>query len=572
MKKYSIYFALLAFAAILAILAACGSDEIAELPENYATVKDMLVGQNGFIVVCQDNPTREGCPQNPSSSSSDFEVPSYGSSSSDEPYYESSSSNNEIDPPSSAYQSSSSVQTNQSSSSQTVTPPASSSSVDPNAYVVHDFTCAWDPSTVVSGKNATVKIALNSLDDVADVECTKKVFLPIKNIAGNRQAEYELVPGNSYLVKFGHVMEPASGNRNAVKFPDEPASLSSASYSELIGRVMCSGNGKPQGEKELPCSALTITKPPPASANKSVAFTNAYTYSSSSIFYLNETPQYTTDLVLTQNDAAADCGSIVYTDSWGGSHVSTTGNITVTAKCEDSGQILSTATASVVPDPSLSGTCVWDTKNNTFGGGVSAKVTTAPTIQNLYGRTCVGPSFFVGGTQKQTVTAGLTVDTWDGNSSQTMSGITIGATCGSISTATISCPNITVKDPNAMCEYLTTWCNGITLANIKTANVTSDPPIGQAGGDQCFFATTITSIGNAVDATVNGKTIGSGGKCGNTGWGQPTCASALSTAGVEATDGGYYIYVPSAGNWTGQDVRLTNSYAPNLHPNCEAQK
>jgi hypothetical protein len=153
-----------------------------------------------------------------------------------------------------------------------------------------------------------------------------------------------------------------------------------------------------------------------------------------------------------------------------------------------------------------------------------------------------------------------------------MGSITIGATCANKATATIACPNITVKDPNAMCEYLSSWCGGITLTNIKAPATVSNPPVGQAGGDQCFFATTIGKLGNASSVKVNGESIGNEGKCGNTGWGQPTCAAALTTAGVTAADGGYYIYIPASGNWTAQDVELTNSYGPNLHPNCEAQK
>jgi len=194
---------------------------------------------------------------------------------------------------------------------------------------------------------------------------------------------------------------------------------------------------------------------------------------------------------------------------------------------------------------------------------------TAPTISGQYGRSCDGPYFTVIGAKKETVAAGLLVDTWNGTATQSMSSIAITATCAGKSLTSITCPNITVKDPNAMCEYVATWCSGITLANIKAPATVSNPPVGQAGGNQCFFATNVGKLGNASNVQVNGVLIP---KCGNTGWGQPTCAAAFATAGVQTSDGGYYVFIPADGNWTAQDVELSNSYAPNLHPNCEAQK
>jgi hypothetical protein len=171
------------------------------------------------------------------------------------------------------------------------------------------------------------------------------------------------------------------------------------------------------------------------------------------------------------------------------------------------------------------------------------------------------------------VSDGLKVDIWSGNSNQQMTGITIGPDCGTIEVTTKTCPNITVKDPNAMCEYLTSWCEGIALNKIKTADVTSDPQIGQAGENPgaCFFATTVEKIGNVGEANfkVNGVAGSTIKLCGNTGWGQPTCSAAL--ASVDKADNGYYVYVSNAA-WTAQDLRLANSYKPQLHPNCEAMK
>ncbi len=589
MKKYKCYLAFLAMIAVFAILASCGEGEIVDLSDGSSDIDKAninLIGQGespGFIDDCfkEANKGKDECaPLYRSSnsvepsSSSDFESSSgSGESSSGGEQSSSGGQSSSTGQSSSGGQSSSAAQSSSAGQS-------SSSSVDPNAYSVSSFTCAWDKAEIVTGKTGSVNITLNPADDVEGVTCSKEVWLPVLTLAG---AEYErYVFTFPKLVKFGETIYPApSPSLRAIKFPDEPSG-NSASFT-VKGRVSCSGGGKPTGTRDQDCTALTISKAPTARVTGTLAFSNARTVPgvTGNAFFGGDTPEYNQYLAFEDEDAeyVEYCGEIEYVKSWTGTTVTAGAavtNITVTAKCSLSGQPVfpaQTAAASVVPNPSLSGSCTWDTKNNTFGGGVSARVTAAPTILNPYGRTCIGPYFSVNGDQRENVSAGLTVDAWNQTTEQTMTGITIGATCaGNAVTPTITCSNITVKDPDAMCEYLTSWCDGITLANIKTANVTSDPGIGSDGGSKCFFATTIEKIGNTSNVTVNGTSIGNDGKCGNTGWGQPTCAAALTTAEVESADGGYYVFVPSAGNWTAQDLRLTNSHAPLLHPNCEAQK
>jgi len=184
----------------------------------------------------------------------------------------------------------------------------------------------------------------------------------------------------------------------------------------------------------------------------------------------------------------------------------------------------------------------------------------------------------VGGEKRQNVSAGLTVDAYSGNSTQTMSGITIGATCAGKATATITCPNITVKDPSAMCEYLTSYCGGLAIEKVETlATVGSSSGNGgtinvsMGGNDnggigRCFYVTSITILGNTSDALVNGEKID---KCGITAWGQPACnGSALP----ETVDSGYYVFFPaqkgSTGYWEAQNIYMTNTGA-SLHANCK---
>jgi uncharacterized protein (TIGR02145 family) len=121
-------------------------------------------------------------------------------------------------------------------------------------------------------------------------------------------------------------------------------------------------------------------------------------------------------------------------------------NCTITAKavvtCIQKHE-LKTATATVVPNPSLNGSCAW-VGGKLFSGGTTANVTAEPALQNVYGRDCEGPYFLVGGERKSDVYAGLMVD--ESGIISTMSGITIGATCASKAVTAITCPNIAI-DP-----------------------------------------------------------------------------------------------------------------------------
>jgi hypothetical protein len=106
-------------------------------------------------------------------------------------------------------------------------------------------------------------------------------------------------------------------------------------------------------------------------------------------------------------------------------------------------------------------------------------------------------------------------------------------------------------------------CPGVAITSVKAENINKADDANINDGDRCYFATTITQLANiSGNFTINGKTVA---KCGRPGWGQPTCAEALSTAGVTTVDEGYYIYTPD--NYKAGFV-ISNSYAPNLHPNC----
>jgi len=129
-----------------------------------------------------------------------------------------------------------------------------------------------------------------------------------------------------------------------------------------------------------------------------------------------------------------------------------TGEIKIEAvvTCKGGNAVLDTKTYNVVPDPTVTGTCAWDTRNNTFLAGAVARVSSAaPTTNDSYGRCDAAPSFFVNNTKKSSLTTGLTVDSWTGGDAndQPMTGIAIGVACGDRS-YTVPCPNITVRNPD----------------------------------------------------------------------------------------------------------------------------
>jgi len=586
MKRYSLSIALLALTAFLAFLSACGEGEPVNLSDRsdvWTPIGIALQDIERNINACKEHFDEAQCY-------------SYG-------LYAPSST----EPPESIESSSSQSSSSQSSSSQYEPPvPPSSSSEhkqqiegincdDPTikATIQGYFTCSWNgdkPNEVESGNQATLIVQKNT---GAPANC-----------AIGPEAYIEISQGYDEGTAWINVGEAlaTSGLYPKVKEADffTAANKSWPKSGTVVanGILSCPWNDGVTYACPKECSALSITPAPApisdvklacagwdAAAAGIVPVTPGYKGNLSINTSLNAC-SYTGDI---SNNASAKCGaaygkkdiSIKYCDKINGDtpascNVGSAKDITayVIADCKGGQYTLDSLKYKVVPNANLTGSCAWDTKNNTFGGGVTAKVTSASTatINDSYGRCDAAPSFFVNNTKKSLVSAGLVVDDWGGGSNQTMTGITIGVACGATNANTINCPDITVKDPSAMCEYQASWCNGIALNKIKTEDV-SDPPIGQAGESPgaCFFATTVDKIANVEESKfkvngINGTTIK---KCGNTEWSQPTCATALSS--VDKADNGYYIYVDGS-LWTAQEFRLSNSYKPKLHPNCEAQK
>jgi len=127
---------------------------------------------------------------------------------------------------------------------------------------------------------------------------------------------------------------------------------------------------------------------------------------------------------------------------------------------------------------------------------------------------------------------------------------------------TVSVVGITTSD----CAYSTGLCNGMPFSAVVT---TVSQTNNWVSGQSCFFASSISQIGNNVSGEVilvngqklPGKSTGDGnpeGRCGGTGdwWktdNQLSCTDAL--VNIPKMDGGYYIYIPPGG--VGQNFTAT---------------
>jgi hypothetical protein len=576
MREKHIYFVLLAFTAIFAVLIACGSGDIIDITdqtsEEYKNMRDsrelLITDDVGLMKGCISGLYTDNCPglntghDQPSSNSKEDES---SSSAEAPPVEESSSSQGEGN---SSQTESSSSNIISSSSSQGI----SSSSVNGDIHgLVPAFECKWDPPNPYSTQVSEIKIAIGAYDENA-LECSasNKAVYSTTNMFGTTHSYYFDIDA-PYEPVFGENVAGITTTTGAavLKWPAEPSGNSDATFT-VKGTVSCldkeSGN---TGSKEENC-VLTIRKPPEPIPTGALAWTNGRnnTWTSTpagTIFFIGETPAYSENVAISNVDAVPFCGEVEYAKSWT-SPVAAAGTITVTARCSKTQKVLATATATVVPNPTLSGTCEWNTKGNTFGGGVSAKTTTIPTINNQYGRACAGPYFAVNGEQRESVDDGLVVDAWTGDP-QTMADITIGATCEENALTSINCQNITVKNPDAMCEYQASWCNGIAISQVITT--AQNNPEGNSMKGRCVFATALTDLRGVEDS--GGGTLINGTEmptqlCG-TDWGRPACATWQPLLNIERADDGYYIYI-GQNTWTSNGFNTSNSQN-GLHPNCQ---
>ena len=226
-------------------------------------------------------------------------------------------------------------------------------------------------------------------------------------------------------------------------------------------------------------------------------------------------------------------------------------NCTITAKavvtCIKKHE-LKTATATVVPNPSLSGSCAW-VGGNVFDGGTTANVTAEPALQNVYGRDCDGPYFLVGGERKNDVFAGLMVG------ELTMSGITIGATCADKAVTAITCPNIAIDplydDRDQQTYKITSIGNQVWMAENLNYNATGSRCYGDnSGGDiqnRCGTYGRLYNWATAMNNSASSAANPSGvqGVCPS-GWHLPSDAEWTALTSYVGTNAGTKLKANSA--------------------------
>jgi len=455
-------------------------------------------------------------------------------------------------------------------SSASAAPPAGTACPAGSATVT-DAACTWTPPSVVAGEPTHVS--------TLPAECESKAFATVSGAVGQSFAAY--FEKGVDITTSGDVS--ATGTTKKWTWPAE-------SNDPGIKAIITCGDA---------CSVvscpLVISKAPNAQKSGKLIFTDGQpgTGVTGVVYFVGNTPEYSGLTLGTDDNTVKYCGTIEYTfEGWAGTGqlaaVNSETTIKVTAQCNKSKEKLDSATAKIVPNPKLDGDCEWDTKNDTFGGGLMARVKREPTITQRYGRTCSDgnkPFFTVGGTKKTLVSAGLRVDDYD-HAGQKMENIAISASCGSYEVEPIGCNDITVKDPTQTCEYQTNWCKGVALSQILTSDYNN--PDGSTMRGKCVFATSVTDLRGAeyigglsgTDSTIiNGVSVGDKGPAKDGGyemqlcgidWGRPACTTYLTSKGIEIADGGYYIYLAKGdkGAWTNNGFKTSNSYKPNLHPNC----
>ncbi len=421
--------------------------------------------------------------------------------------------------------------------------------MDPNAYSVSSFTCAWDKAEIVTGKSGSVNITLNPADDVEGVTCSKEVWHSILTVSGTEYDRY-IFSSFPIQVQFGATIYSApSAAIRPIKFPDEPSG-NSASFTTVKGRVACSGGGKPTGIRDVDCTALTISKAPTAHVTGTLAFSNGRTVPgvTGNAFFGGDTPAWNEDLVLVDDDGAEYCGDIEYVKSskspstWPQNSPTVTAqaavdSIYVKATCHDSKQVLQTATAIVVPNPTLTGNCVWTPPGVDIGigsanlGGVS--------IERNYGR-CTAVVYSRPG---YTLPLEVTPEIAAANPGGSIGGFSASSNCGIYSDGDLTkdCSPLLYDNLNVPpeletgdCEYEWTWCSpdGSVERGWPFAAVKKDFTRTSSLQNACVFVKNITTLGVGL-WKINGQDYNSTNE-----------NATVNLASYPTKDGGYYLWLP----------------------------
>jgi len=445
MQKYSFSIAFLVLAIILALFAACGEGEPDNLSnsDKWVTIQnaiDEFIGDNGPIAKCAE----EGCLSLASP------TPSYsepGTSSAADPI---------IDPDVPSYSSSSSQSDdfNPDISSSSDSKPINANESCPNDIkedFLKKFDCYWEPSSVISGKNATLKMAIKDPACQAGEKALKTIGAGMKSGAARFPFDVPMRTAGRYEdVDPGNITD-ASALEQAAQWPT-PAG-SSFIFDKVFGLLVC---GETACSKE--CEPLTINE-----AGKPLG---------QNITLICPWQELTPGN-LALGVPAGDCvagGSISnaeelegcegpYVEYCGGKTKETCNfsvpsdiKIKVAVNCKLGGIYRfedKTISYKVVPNPSLSGTCKWSDNNKSPVSSAKGSKPSGVTLANSYGR-CSG---LTDGALPTSAYGGNEVDSWPADGivpANTYDAVATKVDCIPAIAAQASCPTLVV---NAGAEY-----------------------------------------------------------------------------------------------------------------------
>ncbi|GHV13216.1 hypothetical protein AGMMS49938_07450 [Fibrobacterales bacterium] len=311
------------------------------------------------------------------------------------------------------------------------------------------ITCTWAPETVLTGDKTTISISTTDANCTVFAGIAYGKLTPANGLTPAIDGRDTVVWLNGDQIIANSSKLVGKNGRGDTTFTISATAGTSTTQNHVKAFAYCS-TGDKSGIFTQAC-ALKIQVPPNPAKTGAMQWTNTHTSassteisSSSGYYYIGEVPAYSKGITVTNPDESR-CGIVEY-DETIATTAAGTNNIKVIAKCSQSGYKLDSIKASVLANPTLTGTCTWDTKNNTFGGGVSLTAK-APLviINNSYGR--CGATFF-----SQDGTTPITkVDTWEGGTGQTMTGVGVYVDCGVAGIVGPQvCPTITVEDPDAV--------------------------------------------------------------------------------------------------------------------------
>jgi hypothetical protein len=453
-----------------------------------------------------------------------------------------------------------------------------------NSYPDFNFACSWTPNSVLADEPEKIDIAIDNSTPKLETDCKREVWLPIKPNDPNpdyRDTAYFEVGVN--IPTAGTIIGKRKQEQpNNQWLPDTawPSPLSGSSAFSVKGTLTCKDNDHIARSKTIDCATLTLRAPPEPSASSGTITFNGVS-SSPNIYFIGDTVKFSHNIANITNNLEARCDTVMTKISGSGVNgvndsakhamsvsqiaipqlaqsmaaskgfpaVTTDQNVTasVIAICRGKQYPLATATAKVVPNPSLSGSCSWTAPNGSQLNGTPVKTTPAigaipggVTLANSYGRcgsltdAALPVSAYGGSGVSPWPSTGL------GLSEKLYDAVATNVTCAP-SVSQRSCPALNVT--SIVCDgeaELSTLCPGVSWENVQW-NVRPTAGGSNSSPARCYYVQNFTSdqymvktnagSGEITSFRINGTSFSNQGD--------------IRTAANNKKDGGIYIYVPA---------------------------